>query len=157
MVAPLTNLNTSYVWSSYCQAAFKCVKNLICSFPVLAAPVYDKLFKIQVDASEVGAEGPLSTKGELTILSASSQVQLSPNELFRNWFGPWSFLRCLLGHLCPWPFTPTNPLLTFLHSMHNANHRLMRWLLFLQPYTLSVCHIKSSNNAMTDALSRMPC
>lgn len=67
VVASLTNLlkkNTSSVWSSHCQAAFKCVKNLICSFPVLATPVYDKLFKIQVDASEVGARAVLLQEGK---------------------------------------------------------------------------------------------
>lgn len=67
VVAPLTNLlkkNKSFVWSSHCQDAFKCVKNLICSTPVLAAPVFDKSFKIQVNASEVGAGAVLLQKGE---------------------------------------------------------------------------------------------
>lgn len=58
MVAPLTNLlkkATPFDWSSHCHVEFECVKSLLCSAPVLSAPVFHKPFKIQVDASEVGA------------------------------------------------------------------------------------------------------
>lgn len=60
-----------------------------------------------------------------------------------------------MGHLCRDRLHYN--LLTFLHSMHNANDKLMRWLLFLQPYTINVCRIKGNDNVMADALSRMPC
>ena len=58
VVAPLTDLlktNVKYVWSPICQQAFQSVKALLCSPPVLAAPRVDKPFKLQVDASHVGA------------------------------------------------------------------------------------------------------
>lgn len=58
VVAPLTNLlrrSSPFVWSHDCQAAFTTVQVLICSAPVLAAPVFHRPFNIQVDASDIGA------------------------------------------------------------------------------------------------------
>ncbi|KAF7649815.1 hypothetical protein LDENG_00135670 [Lucifuga dentata] len=45
----------SSFWSSLCQQAFENVKSLLCSAPVQAAPRLDQPFKLQVDASHVGA------------------------------------------------------------------------------------------------------
>ncbi|KAF7646241.1 hypothetical protein LDENG_00191140 [Lucifuga dentata] len=58
VVAPLTDLlkrKVKFVWSSVCQRAFKNVKDLLVASPVLAAPQLDQPFKLQVDASNVGA------------------------------------------------------------------------------------------------------
>lgn len=62
VVAPLTDLlkaNVKYIWSPLCQKAFESVKTVLCNAPVLAAPCMDKAFKLQVDASHVGADGVL--------------------------------------------------------------------------------------------------
>ncbi len=56
MVSPLMSLlspSRTFLWSDECQNAF--VNALLCSFPVLAAPVYEKAFKLEIDASSVGA------------------------------------------------------------------------------------------------------
>lgn len=58
VVAPLTNLlkaKVEFIWSSQCQEAFEAVKALLCSAPVLAAPRFGRPFKLQVDASQLGA------------------------------------------------------------------------------------------------------
>ena len=47
--------------------------------------------------------------------------------------------------------------LTFLHSLQNPNQRLMRWCLFLQPYTLDIRHVKGTENVFADALSLELC
>ncbi len=52
-------------------------------------------------------------------------------------------------------FSDHNPL-TFLHSLQSPSQRLMRWILFLQPYNLIVRHIKGTDNVVADALSRVP-
>lgn len=62
VVAPLTNLlkaKVRFVWSPECQAAFENVKALISTAPVLAVPRWDRVFKIEVDASYVGADAVL--------------------------------------------------------------------------------------------------
>ncbi len=58
VVLPLTNLLRSsqkFLWSDECQQAFKSVKALLCSAPVLSAPYYLRGFKIEVDSSATGA------------------------------------------------------------------------------------------------------
>ena len=57
-VAPLTSLLSPFVpfaWSPDCQHAFASVKALLCSTPVLVAPDFEKPFKLEVDACNVGA------------------------------------------------------------------------------------------------------
>lgn len=62
VVAPLTDLlkdKVKYVWSPECQRAFASVKAILCEAPVLTAPRMGDAFKLQVDASHVGAGGVL--------------------------------------------------------------------------------------------------
>ena len=66
VAAPLTNLTSPsnpFDWTSECQHAFECAKALLCSSPVLAAPVFLKPFKLEVDASAVGARAVLLQDG----------------------------------------------------------------------------------------------
>ena len=58
VAAPLTDLlnaRVEFVWSTACQMAFNRVRSLLCSAPVRAAPWFDQSFRLQVDASHVGA------------------------------------------------------------------------------------------------------
>ncbi|KAL1254353.1 hypothetical protein QQF64_016582 [Cirrhinus molitorella] len=58
VVTPLTNLlspKQHFLWTNECQIAFETVKALLCNSPVLAAPRFDVPFKLEVDASAVGA------------------------------------------------------------------------------------------------------
>lgn len=55
---PLTDLlspKIDFVWSPECQHAFESVKSLLCHSPVLAAPDLSHPFKLEIDASAVGA------------------------------------------------------------------------------------------------------
>lgn len=63
VVAPLTSLASpktkpSFLWSEDCQFAFEAAKALLCSAPVLAAPNFTRPFKLEVDASVLGAVLP---------------------------------------------------------------------------------------------------
>lgn len=54
VVAPLIDLlkaKNKFEWSSNCQRAFENANLLLSTAPVLAAPRWDQLFQIQVDAS----------------------------------------------------------------------------------------------------------
>lgn len=60
VVGPLTSLlspSNSFVWDEKCQYAFESVKTLLSSFPV--APDLNRLFKLEVDASNVRASAVL--------------------------------------------------------------------------------------------------
>lgn len=67
VVEPLTRLLSSkvdFVWSPKCQVAFDSAKSLLCHSPVLAAPDLSKPFKLEVDASAVGAGAVLLQEDE---------------------------------------------------------------------------------------------
>lgn len=67
IVAPLTSLvspTTCFYWSEECQAAFEAAKALLCSAPVLAAPNFERPFKLDVDASALGAGAVLLQEDE---------------------------------------------------------------------------------------------
>ena len=58
VVAPLTDLlspSVLFAWSDVCKSAFATVKTLLCSSPVLSAPDFSRPFKLEVDASALGA------------------------------------------------------------------------------------------------------
>ncbi|KAL1263301.1 hypothetical protein QQF64_006040 [Cirrhinus molitorella] len=55
---PLTSLlspSQTFLWTDVCQDVFDNVKALLCSAPVLATPDVSKGFKLEIDASSVGA------------------------------------------------------------------------------------------------------
>lgn len=58
IVSPLTDLlstSRSFVWTPECECAFLAAKDILCNAPVLSAPNFDLPFKLQVDASAMGA------------------------------------------------------------------------------------------------------
>ncbi len=70
VAVPLTALlspSETFVWSPECQTSFDNIKALLCSEPVLFPPNFEVAFKLEVDASEVGAGAVLlqEYKGEI--------------------------------------------------------------------------------------------
>lgn len=62
IVHPLTSLlspKVQFVWTPECQHTFESVKSLLSHAPVLAAPDFSRPFKLEVDASAVGARAVL--------------------------------------------------------------------------------------------------
>lgn len=64
--SPLTDLlspKSVFKWSPERQHSFESLKHLLMHAPVLAAPVYDRTFKLAIDASDVGAGAVLLQDG----------------------------------------------------------------------------------------------
>lgn len=169
VVAPLTDLlkaKVKFIWSPLCQKAFENVKSILCESPVLAAPCMDKAFKLQVDASHVGAGGVLLQEDEYGIDRPVSFFSRKFNRHQLNYSVVekealaliWSLqqFQVYVGLRPVVVYTDHNPL-TFLNSLHCPNQRLIRWSLFLQSYSLEIHHIKGKDNVVADALSRAPC
>ncbi|KAI3357900.1 hypothetical protein L3Q82_016288, partial [Scortum barcoo] len=58
VAAPLTALTSPlkpFTWNDECQQAFECLKGMLSCNPVLSAPDFSVPFKLEVDASAVGA------------------------------------------------------------------------------------------------------
>jgi hypothetical protein len=63
---PITELlkkGNKYVWSDACNEAFKNLKKLLTTSPVLAQPDSDKPFDVYYDASSTGLRGVLMQEG----------------------------------------------------------------------------------------------
>ncbi|KAL2091618.1 hypothetical protein ACEWY4_013881 [Coilia grayii] len=168
VVSPLTDLlkgKTPFIWTSVCQEAFDRAKLLLSTAPVLAAPRLDRPFKIQVDASQVGAGAVLLQEDDHNVDRPVCYFSRKFNKYQFNYSTIEKEALALIWALQHFDvyvgggahpvivFSDHNPL-TFLHSLQNPNQRLMRWALFLQPYDLQIRHIKGVDNVMADALSR---
>ena len=53
----------NFKWSDACQSAFEQTKRLLLNAPVLAAPRFDRPFKLAVDASDTGVGAVLLQDG----------------------------------------------------------------------------------------------
>lgn len=169
VVYPLTNLlspSKPYAWSDECQHAFGNVKALLCNAPVLAAPDLNFPFKLEVDASAVGAGAVLLQEDASGIDHPVCYFSRKFNKHQRNYSTIEKEALALLLALQYFEvyigsssipvavFTDHNPL-TFLSRMYNQNHRLMRWALIVQNYNLEIFHKKGTDNVVADALSRI--
>ncbi|XP_076877760.1 uncharacterized protein LOC143526887 isoform X2 [Brachyhypopomus gauderio] len=168
VVAPLTNLlrkNALFSWSHECDAAFRAVRLLLSSSPVLAAPKTCTPFKLEVDASDTGVGAVLLQEGDDTVdhpVCYFSKKFLKHQLAYSTIEKEALALMLALQHFevylgdSPHPilvFTDHNPLV-FVQRMCNKNQRLMRWSLILQSFNLSIQHKKGTDNVVADALSR---
>lgn len=145
VVAPLTDLLSPKVcfhWSSDCECAFYCVKALLTNAPILAAPVFDRAFRLFVDASDAGVGAVLLQEGDGEVEHPVSYLALKHFEVY---VGSADVPTVI--------YTDHNPLV-FINPMRNTNQRLMRWSLFLQAFNVEVRHVRGGENVLADALSR---
>lgn len=169
VVSPLTDLlkgKGKFVWSSGCQKAFEQVKTLLCSAPVLAAPCFNRPFKLFLDASLVGAGSVLMQANDLGIDKPVSFFSKKFNSYQLNYSVIEKEALALIlslkhfdvyvgGSIPVIVYTDHNPL-TFLNSLQCPNQRLIRWSLFLQAYCLDIQYVKGTDNVVAGALSRAP-
>ncbi|TKS65422.1 Retrovirus-related Pol polyprotein from transposon opus [Collichthys lucidus] len=168
VVAPLTKLCSPaipFVWDDACDHAFTAAKSLLCSAPVLAAPDFTRPFKLEVDASAIGAGAVLLQDGvgdvchpvcyfsvkfkkhqlNYSTIEKETLAMLLALQHFEVYVGSTSVPVTV--------YTDHNPLV-FLMQMYNSNQRLMRWALQAQRYNIVVRHKRGADNLVADMLSR---
>ena len=169
VVHSLTTLlspKVEFVWTAECNHAFESVKALLTHAPVLTAPDFTTPFKLEVDASAVGAgavllqedaggvDHPVSYfskkfdthQANYSTIEKETLALLLALQHFEVYLGSSSLPIVV--------YTDHNPLV-FLSRMYNQNQRLMRWALAMQDYSLEIRHKKGSENVVADALSRL--
>lgn len=166
--APLTKLTSGtskFEWTPDCQRAFDQLKNLLAREPVLQAPDFSRPFSLQTDASDI-ASGAVLLQEKDGIYHPVAYHSAKFNKHQRNYSTVEKELLSIISavnkfecylHASIKPlevFTDHNPL-TFLQRNKFTNQRLLRWSLFLQPYDVTIRHIKGSENIIADALSRI--
>lgn len=156
-------------WTEACGRAFKELKHMLCSSPVLRSPDFDKEFDkefvLQTDASERGVGAVLSQKDhngeEHPIAYYSKKLQpreerysTVENECLATKLAMFAFRTYLLGS--PFTVQTDHRSLMWMDKLKDSNTRLMRWSLSLQPFMFKVVHRTGKSNGNADCLSRTP-
>lgn len=168
LTAPLTDLlkkGNPFVWGQTEENCFGAIKNCLCSGPVLQIADYSKPFVLMVDASLVACGAVLMQEDDTGCLRPVCYFSRKFTEAQRNYavcdreaLGLVLAVRAFRIYLSSGPvtvYTDHEPL-KFINSMATTNQRLLRWALELQPYQLTIRHVKGKDNVVADYLSR-PC
>ena len=168
VAAPLTDLlspKVRYKWSPSCQHSFDSVKALLTNAPVLAAPAFERPFKLAVDACDTGAGAVLLQDGDDGVEHPVSYYSKKFNRHQRVYSTVEKEALALILALKHFEvyvgssseptlvYTDHNPLV-FLNQMRNTNRRLMRWSVFMQYFNVEVKHVRGKDNVLADTLSR---
>jgi hypothetical protein len=158
---PITELlkkGNKYIWSEASDEAFKHLKKLLTTSPVLAQPDTTKPFNVYCDASETGLGGVLMQEGQV-ILYSSRQLRRHEEHYpthdlelaavvmaLRTWrlYLPGNVVHIYTNHKS----------LKYIFTQPDLNMRQRRWLELIKDYELEVHYHPGKANVMADALSR---
>ena len=154
---PLTQLlskRVKFVWSERCDKAFKELKAMLQSAPVLTAPDFKSPFKLTVDASDVAAGAVLLQEDdEVCYFSKKfNKSQKNYSTIEKECLA----LVLALQHFEVYVTSSSLPIAVY--SDHNplvVIHKMKGRSLVLQEYVLEIRHIKGKNNVIADSLSRV--
>ena len=139
---------------------------MLSSHPVLAGPRFDKPFQLAVDSSDQGCGSVFfqhTQSGHEQQVSYFSRKfnkhQLNYSKVEKEALGLILSLQHYDVYLAKTQepvtvYTDHNPL-TFIYRIKGTNQRVLRWSLLIQQYNLQIKHIKGTDNAVVDALSRI--
>ena len=165
IAAPLTDLlknHKTFSWNPEAQNAFDQIKCILSSEPILKPPDFSKPFVLAVDASNVATGAVLmQTYNEVehpvcyfskrlnshqqnysTVEKETLSIILAIRYFSIYLIGQKTCIHC--DH---------NPL-TWLNTMANTNHKLLRWSIEINQYNLEIKYRPGRENLIADILSR---
>ncbi|XP_011437820.3 retrovirus-related Pol polyprotein from transposon 297 [Magallana gigas] len=157
----LTVKDTLWHWESQQENAFKAIKQLVSTEPVLKYYDVNEEVTIQCDASEVGLGATLMQQGQPVAYASKALSQTEQRyaqiekECLAIVFACEHFDQYIYGRDLVTVQSDHKPLETiFKKSLLAAPKRLQRMLLRLQKYNLRVTYTKGSELYIADTLSR---
>nr|KAG5692640.1 hypothetical protein BaRGS_003530 [Batillaria attramentaria] len=165
---PLTELTkktqpTRVNWTPACEEAFQTLKERLCAKPVVCLPDLHQPFTLQTDASDVGLGAVLLQErdGQLQpvmyasrkLSDAEKRYAVIERECLAVVWAIKKFELYLYGR--EFTLQTDHQALQYLQSSKTANGRLMRWALWLQPFSFRVEVIPGKANVGADYLSRV--
>lgn len=165
IVSPISDLlkkGKPFVWSESCEEAFKNIKSLLVSAPILSPPDFSLPFIVQTDASGFGLGAVLTQKhqdGEKVICYLSRSLSRQERKFGtteRECLAVLFAIEKLRPYLEGAEFSviTDHASLCWLHNLKDATGRLARWALRLQNYRFKIIHRKGKDHVVPDYLSR---
>jgi hypothetical protein len=161
IVKPISGLlknDTKFDWSSKCNEAFKQLKVLLTTAPVLAQPDIEKPFDVYYDASGSGLGCVLMQEGRV-IAYASRQLHRHEEhypthdlELAAVVHALKIWCHYLLGNTCH--LYTDHKSLKYIFTQSELNMRQRRWLELIKDYDLEIHYHPGKPNVVAHALSR---
>jgi hypothetical protein len=158
---PITELlkkENKYVRSDACDEAFKNMKKLLNTTPVLAQPDTDKPFDVYCDASGTGLGSVLMQEGQLISYSTwqlrrhEEHYLTHDLELATVVMALRTRHHYLVGNVVH--IYTDHKSLKYIFTQSYLNMRQQRWLELIKDYELKVHYHPGKANIIVDALSR---
>nr|GFB49375.1 reverse transcriptase domain-containing protein [Tanacetum cinerariifolium] len=163
---PITRLlekDTPFFFSKECIEAFQTLKRKLTEAPILVAPDWDLPFELMCDASDfaIGAVlGKRKTKNfqlihyaSKTMIDAQAHYTMTEKELLAVVYAFEKFRPYLV--LSKSIVYTDHSALKCLFNKEDAKPRLLRWVLLLQEFNITVRDKKGVKNLAADHLSRL--
>jgi len=163
---PLSNLLTKdniFEWTKHCEEAFVKLKNLLTSAPVIQPPDWSLPFEIMCDTSDYAVGAVLGQRKDKkpyviyyaskTLNSAQMNYTTTKKELLAVVFACEKFRSYLVGS--PVVVFSYHAALKYLLSKKDSKARLVRWILLLQEFDITIKDKKGTENVVADHLSRL--
>jgi hypothetical protein len=163
---PLCNLllkDAPFEWTENCQKAFEKIIELLTSAPIMQAPDWSLPFELMCDASDYAVGAVLGQRREgkpfviyyasRTLNNAQINYTTTEKELLAIIFALDKFRSYLIGsHTVVYS---DHAAVRYLMSKQDAKPRLIRWILLLQEFNLTIKDKKGVENVVADHLSRL--
>jgi len=158
----LTKKNMRFSWGDPQEAAFKKLKELLITAPILAMPTSEGEYILDTDASDIGLGAVLSQSqdGVERVIAYASRTLQKPEknyettrkELLAIVFALKHFRQYLLGR--PFVTRGDHSALSWLRRTPEPLHPLARWLTLIEQYDYKVVHRPGHKHSNADGLSR---
>jgi len=154
-------------WEEAQQKAFKQLKGIFTTRPLLVAPDLDKEFRVEADASNFATGGVLSIKCKDNKWRPVAYISKSLNETEQNYEihdkEMLAVIRCLEawrhfleGAKGKFEIWSDHKNLEYFMSNQKLNRRQARWALYLSRFDFVLKHVPGSRMGKADGLSRRP-
>ncbi|CAN6552358.1 unnamed protein product [Malus baccata var. baccata] len=159
----LLQKDVSFEFNEACEKAFKHLKDLFTTAPIITPPDWSIPFELMCDASDYALGAVLGQRknkqphviyyASRTLNDAQLNYSTTEKELLAVVFALDKFRSYLIGTKVI-VFTD-HAALKYLFTKKEAKPRLIRWMLLLQEFDIEIKDKKGSDNVVADHLSRL--
>ncbi|KAM1247681.1 hypothetical protein ACFX2J_043587 [Malus domestica] len=159
----LLQKDVSFEFNEECEKAFKHLKEMLTSAPIIRPPDWSIPFELMCDASDYALGAVLGQRKDKqphviyyasrTLNDAQLNYSTTEKELLAVVFALHKFRSYLLGTKVI--IYTDHAALKYLLTKKEAKPRLIRWMLLLQEFDIEIRDKKGSENVVADHLSRL--